>query len=169
MRFMALPFLLLLMPLAEIAAFVFVGREIGIGPTLLLVVAGVAVGGILLKVQGLGALRQIQDAARGGADPGRPIVHGLMIVIAAFLLIVPGFISDILGLLLFIPAVRDFAWSLVKSRVTVVATGAAGTRHSAQGGHPRNRPTQVIDLGEDDFSRTGRGGETDGDRQDRLR
>ncbi|WP_349436491.1 FxsA family protein [Pararhizobium sp. A13] len=170
MRSLIIPLLFLLMPLAEIAAFIFVGREVGVGVTLLLVLASAIAGAVLLRIQGFGVLRKIQQASQTGTDPGRQLVHGVMIVIAAFLLIIPGFISDVIGLLLFIPAVRDLGWSLIKNRLTIVTTGGMGG--FSRGPDPaRGSPSgpQVIDLDEDEFSRTDGRGRTDPNERDRLK
>ncbi|HTO30754.1 MAG TPA: FxsA family protein [Pararhizobium sp.] len=172
MRALIIPILFLLMPLAEIAAFIFVGREVGVGKTLLLVLASALIGAVLLRIQGFGVLRKIQQASQTGADPGRQLVHGVMIVIAAFLLIIPGFISDMLGLLLFIPAVRDLGWSLVKSRLTIVTSGARPFSRGPQpdqGAWRRSSGSQVIDLDDDEFSRNEGRGKTDPNQRDRLK
>jgi UPF0716 protein FxsA len=175
MRSLIIPFLFLLMPLAEIAAFIFVGREVGVGMTLLLVLASAIAGAALLRIQGLGVLRKIQQASQTGSDPGRQLVHGVMIVVAAFLLIIPGFISDIIGLLLFIPAVRDLGWSLLKNRLTIVTAGMApGPRGFSRGAEPdtdsrRRAGPHVIDLDDDEFSRTDGRGRTDPNERDRLK
>jgi UPF0716 protein FxsA len=170
MRALIIPLLFLLMPLAEIAAFIFVGREIGVGMTLLLVLASAIAGAVLLRIQGLGVLRKIQQASQTGTDPGRQLVHGAMIVIAAFLLIIPGFISDVVGLLLFIPAVRDLGWSLIKNRLTIVTTGGGFSRGpDPDRGSPHRSGPQIIDLDEDEFSRTNGRGRTDPNERDRLK
>lgn len=139
-----LPFILLAIPLAEIAVFIAVGRQIGLAATLLLVVATAVAGSILLRIQGLGTLGRIRQALAEGAVPGRDLVHGALIVLAGFLLITPGFITDLLGLLLFVPGLRD--------RIH------AGLRHSLRvvepGGFRRDR-AGTIDLGRDDYSADG--------------
>ncbi len=154
------PLLFLLLPLAEIATFVLVGREVGVGMTLLLVLAGMIAGVVLLRLQGLGTLRRLQQTTAKGGDPGRELVHGVMIVIAGILLIVPGFLSDIVGLLLFLPPVRDFAWRLIRDRLTIVtassgATAASGFGFSAENAPPQSqgRGPHVIDLDDGEFSR----------------
>ncbi len=172
MRALIIPILFLMMPLAEIAAFIFVGREVGVGTTLLLVLASAVVGAVLLRIQGFGVLRKIQQASQAGGDPGRQLVHGVMIVIAAFLLIIPGFISDILGLLLFIPAIRDLGWSLVKSRLTIVTPGFNPASRGPQPDRGEWRSAsgpQVIDLDDDEFSRTNGHGKADPNERDRLK
>ncbi|KQY25895.1 FxsA family protein [Rhizobium sp. Root482] len=178
MRTLMIPIFLLMMPLAEIAGFIVVGRQLGVGATLLLVLASAVAGALLLRIQGFGALRKIQEASQAGTDPGRQLVHGLMIVVAAFLLILPGFISDIVGLLLFVPTIRDVAWRLIKSRLTIVTSGMGGmggvggfSRSPHQDGPPRpGTGPGVIDLDDDEFSRTGNSrGHTDPNERDRLR
>ena len=150
------PLLFLLLPLAEIATFVLVGREIGVGMTLMLVLASMAAGIVLLRIQGLGTLRRLQQAAAGGGDPGRELVHGVMIFVAGILLIVPGFLSDVVGILLFLPPVRDLAWKLMRSRLNIVTVGSGfgfsqGSRGTNADG--QRREPQVVDLDEDEFSR----------------
>lgn len=137
---------ILLLPLLEIAGFVVVGSQIGALATVGLVVASTVLGAMMLRYQGFGALRRAQAAAASGGEPDREIAHGAMILIAGILLIIPGFITSAVGLLLFIPAVRDIAWRFVRSRITVVttATGAAWNRG------PR-RDGKMIDLDADDY------------------
>ncbi|PJI40049.1 MAG: membrane protein FxsA [Rhizobium sp.] len=141
--------ILLLLPLAEIAAFVVVGKYLGVLATLGLTVLASMAGLVLLRVQGAGVLRRLQTESQKGADPAREIVHGAMIVIAAFLLIIPGFITDVVGILLFVPFVRDFAWSLVKPHVTVMRESRFSYRSSSKG--PAAPRATVIDLDEDDY------------------
>jgi UPF0716 protein FxsA len=141
--------ILLLLPLAEIAAFVVVGKYVGVLATLGLTVLASMAGLVLLRVQGAGVLRRLQTESQNGTDPAREIVHGAMIVIAAFLLIIPGFITDIVGILLFVPFVRDFAWSLMKPHVTVMRESRFSYRSSSKG--PAAPRATVIDLDEDDY------------------
>lgn len=135
----------LLLPLLEIAGFVVVGSRIGALATVGLVIASAILGALLLRIQGIGALRRAQVQAQAGGAPDREIVHGAMIVLAGLLLIVPGFITDIIGLLLFLPPVRDLAWNAIRSRIVVVGTG-----FSMRGAQAR-RETKVIDLDERDY------------------
>jgi UPF0716 protein FxsA len=148
-----LPLLLIALPLVEIAGFAFVGREIGVLATIGLVLLSSIAGSILLRIQGFGVLRRIQRDMQEGRDPGRELAHGVMILIAGLLLIIPGFFTDIIGLLLFLPPVRDLGWQLVKSRIRVVGDfGAFRARPGA--GPSRGRRGPIIDLDEDEFSRT---------------
>ncbi|MEX4005962.1 FxsA family protein [Neoaquamicrobium sediminum] len=147
MAFPFIPLLLLALPLAEIAVFVMVGSEIGALATVGLVIATTILGSILLRVQGFGILTRIRETMDAGGSPGRDLVHGVMVLLAGVLLFLPGFVTDALGFLLFIPPIRDLGWRLIRSRITIV-TAAAGP-----GGFRRPGRGRTIDLDEDDFAR----------------
>lgn len=143
-----LPLLFLLWPFLEIAGFIVVGREIGVLATIALIVLMAVIGSFLLRTQGFGVLRRAQSELDAGRDPGREIANGVMIVVAAFLLILPGFVSDIVGLTLFIPQVRDLVWRWLKSRISVVTSFGPGF-----GAGPR-RDSRTIDLDPEDYTAT---------------
>ena len=151
MRRFLFPLLFLGLPLAEIAGFVIVGEWLGLWPTLMLVILSGVAGTVLLRVQGLSVLRQINQDGREGRVPGEAIVSGAMIVFAAILLVVPGFLSDILGILLFIPAFRRMIWRLLGQRV-VVRGSYAGTGN--YGGKPSPSSPPTLDLDTEDYTRT---------------
>lgn len=138
------------LPILEIAAFVVVGSKIGVLWTIVLVVLASLAGTILLRIQGFGALNRIRRELDAGRDPGRQLAHGAMIMLAGVLLLIPGFVTDLLGLLLFIPPVRELAWRFLKRRVVV-----AGSFSGNLGGfRPGGRRGRTIDLDEEDFHRT---------------
>jgi UPF0716 protein FxsA len=150
MRFPVVPLFFLALPLLEIAGFVLVGRQIGVLPTLGLVIATGIAGAILLRLQGFGAMARIRAELDAGRDPSRELAHGVMIMLAGILLLIPGFVTDILGVLLFLPPVRDAAWRLLRSRVHL-----AGSFGSTSGGFRRpgdRRGDKTIDLDEDEYS-----------------
>lgn len=136
----------------EIAAFVIVGTHIGVLATICLAILTTIAGAILLRVQGFGVVSRIRAEMDAGRVPGRELSHGAMIMIAGLLLIVPGFITDTVGLLLFIPPIRDVAWNFLKDRITVVSGFGAGPRGFGFGG-PRRDAGPTIDLDEDEYSR----------------
>jgi UPF0716 protein FxsA len=146
LRISFLPLFLLALPLLEIAGFVIVGREVGALATVGLVLASGIAGVLLLRHQGFGVMARVRAEMAGGGDPSRQLAHGAMIVVAAILLIIPGFITDIIGLLLFLPPVRDLAWSRLKGRIVVA------TDFTASGFRGRSRD-KVIDLDDGDYSR----------------
>lgn len=135
------------MPLLEIAGFVVVGRQVGALATVGLVLASSIAGALLLRHQGFSVMTRIRAEMDAGRDPSRQLAHGAMIVLAAILLIIPGFITDIIGLLLFLPPVRDLAWRALKGRV-VLAT------NFSTGGFRGRQRDKTIDLDDGDYSRS---------------
>lgn len=152
MPFALIPFLLLIIPVAEIAGFIIIGEIIGLWPTLGMILVTAIGGSILLRVQGFGILNRIQAEMRAQKMPARDMVHGVMIMIAGVLLLTPGFITDTMGFLLFVPALRDAAWKLIKARVNVTTMGSGTASHN-QGSARRPHEDGTIDLDADDYSR----------------
>ena len=105
MPFALVPFMLLVIPVVEIAAFIAIGGQIGIAATLLMIVVTAVIGTFLLRIQGLGLVREIQTKMEKGELPGRALGDGAMIVVAGILLLTPGFVTDGLGFLLFVPGI----------------------------------------------------------------
>ncbi len=96
-----------LVPLTEIALFVLIGDRLGLGTTILLVLLTAAAGSILVSRQGRGQLERVRTTLASGLFPGRELAHGAMILVAGALMITPGFLTDAVGLLLMVPAVRE--------------------------------------------------------------
>ncbi|MCB5202178.1 membrane protein FxsA [Neorhizobium sp. T786] len=145
--------LFLLLPLAEIAGFVVVGQMVGVWGTLGLVLLSGVVGIMLLRIQGLQMLRRLSEEGREGRVPGDTIVQGAMIVVAAVLFIVPGFVTDLIGLALLIPFVRRTLWSAIGRRVVVVRS-APHSRGPTSGRSTTPGPDgPVVDLDDEDFRR----------------
>ena len=114
MRLPLIPLIILALPLVEIATFIGVGSQIGVLTTLGLIFASAFLGIILVRVQGFHTIQRIRAELDSGGSPGRDLVHGMMIVVAGILLIIPGFVTDAIGLLLFLPPVRDFGWRFLR-------------------------------------------------------
>ncbi len=96
----------LAVPILEIALFIQVGGLIGLWPTLGLVILTAVAGLTLMRAQGLNALNRLQTRVAAGDDPSGPIADAAMILVAGVLLLIPGFFTDALGLVLLIPAAR---------------------------------------------------------------
>ncbi|MBX3579299.1 MAG: FxsA family protein [Rhizobiaceae bacterium] len=139
-----LPILLLALPILEIAVFIVVGGWIGVLPTLGLTVLATITGAVLLRIQGFGAVQRIRRDVEARRDPGREVAHGAMIMLAGILLLLPGFITDVVGLALFIPAIRDVAWRFLRPRIGTVSMFSFG--FPAAGG-------RTIDLDAEDYAR----------------
>jgi UPF0716 protein FxsA len=98
--------LLLVMLLAEIAVIVAVGHAIGALLTILLLVAGSMVGAAMLRRQGARTLAAFADAVRNRRDPQPEMADGMLLGVAAGLVLFPGFVSDVFGLFLLFPPTR---------------------------------------------------------------
>lgn len=99
--------LIIIIPALEIWLMITIGQLIGPWLTILLIFLTGILGVWLAKSQGLGALRNAQQKMRYGQMPGEVIIDGLCILVGGILLIIPGFITDSIGLLLMVPAIRN--------------------------------------------------------------
>jgi UPF0716 protein FxsA len=104
-----LPLGLLLLAVAEIAAFVAVVHAIGAGLALLIVVASSVLGFALLRREGVRGWRRFSEVAQSGRPPGAQVSNSLIGLLGALLLALPGFITAAAGLLLLAPPVRAVA------------------------------------------------------------
>jgi len=101
-----LTLLFLVVPLAELAVIIRVGRQIGVGDTLLLLLVVSVVGAWLAKREGIGVLRRIQAQIQAGQVPGTELLDGFLVLAAGALLLTPGFLTDIVAIGLLLPPVR---------------------------------------------------------------
>ena len=109
-------------PLIEIALFIVVGGEIGLWPTLGVVVATAVIGTFLLRFQGLAVARAARSQISEGQPPVAPMLHGICLVFSAAFLITPGFFTDAVGFLLLLPPVRTLVIRLLLSRMQVFSS-----------------------------------------------
>ncbi len=142
-----IPFLLLIVPILEIAVFIMIGGQIGVIATLAMILVTAVLGSILLRVQGFAVLQSIQSKTAAGDVPGRELVNGVMILVAGVLLLTPGFVTDSLGFLLFFPPFRHFLWTHIASKI-VIQTKATFT--DAQ--HGKHEQEDVVDLDPSEYS-----------------
>jgi UPF0716 protein FxsA len=109
---------ILLLPLAEIVAFVVVAALLGLGPTLLLMLATTLVGFLVLRRAGRSGLAGLRAAMDGrpaaGPASGEVNAGGLLVVLAGVLLFLPGFLTDLLGAALLSGPVRQLCGNAVR-------------------------------------------------------
>lgn len=139
-------------PILEIAVFIMIGEQIGVFATLAMIFVTAVIGTALLRQQGFALLARIRAETDAGRIPGAELGHGAMILVAGVLLLTPGFVTDAIGFLLFVPAVRQAIWRFIATRmkVHVVNMSASSATGSAQ-----HRQDGVVDLDEDEWSRKG--------------
>ena len=104
---MFLAFLLLILwPIAELYVIVRVAEAIGVILTIVLLIAAWPLGSWAMRSVGRAVWRRFNAAIAEGRPPGREVLDGALVLLGGGLLIVPGFISDALGLLLLFPLTR---------------------------------------------------------------
>lgn len=100
--------LLITIPAAEIGILLFSGKMIGVLPTVLMIIFTGILGAVLAKKQGLKTIRKANEQLQYGRVPGDEMMDGLCIVIGGIFLLTPGFLTDLLGILLLLPPTRSF-------------------------------------------------------------
>ncbi|MDO9380084.1 MAG: FxsA family protein [Nocardioidaceae bacterium] len=132
--------LLLLMPVLELVVLIAVGRQIGVLATLGLLVAGVVVGTGVMRREGARALGAVREAAASGRQPDADLSGRAIVFVSGLLLAVPGFVSDVVGLVLWLPPVRRLvrravgAWAVRKGAMYAsAATGRSVPGSTAPG------------------------------------
>lgn len=123
---MRLPFLLLLLPIVEIALFIQVGHAIGVLATIALILLSAAVGLAVMRQQGLAALSDVERSVRQMRDPAAPLAQGALILLGGGLLVLPGFLTDAAGLALLVPGVRRLLIARLGRRIASRSLRAAG-------------------------------------------
>ena len=108
---------IILIPVVEIYLFIKIGSEIGALTTILLIFITAIVGVYYAKYEGLNTLRSGFIQLSKNQTPAYEVVSGAAIAIAAVLLIIPGFATDIFGFLLIFPLSRKFIFSKFKSKI----------------------------------------------------
>ncbi len=101
--------LLIVVPLAELFVFVEIAQRFGYPETILALLVISAVGGWIVWRQGIGVLTRIRDRVAFGQVPAVELVDGAMILAAGVLLLIPGFLTAIVGLALLVPPIRAVA------------------------------------------------------------
>lgn len=116
-------------------------RAIGVLPAILLLVAGWPVGSWVIRSQGRAAWTRLEAAAAAGGAPARTAVDGALILLGGIMLIVPGFVTDALGILLLVRPVRGLirraAARRLKSSLILRAARLARRRAPPRGPAPR--------------------------------
>lgn len=104
--------LFLMIPLIELFVLIEVGRVIGAGPTVLLVLVTGILGAALTRSQGMKILRAIRWEMNQGRVPTEELLHGLLVLIGGLFLLTPGLLTDVSGLFLVLPPTRKLliAW-----------------------------------------------------------
>lgn len=142
-------------PIIEIMVFIEAGDLIGLWPTIgVVIVTGIA-GTFLLRHQGFSVLRRLQERSAAGEAPLREMFEGVCLLIAGAFLLTPGFVTDTIGFLLFLPPIRwaIARWVLMRFQGHIVS--ASSRSFSYSGGHTGGfgtGPRQGDDIIDGDFT-----------------
>ena len=106
--FFKLFFLFALIPIIELYILLKIGAIIGPLNTVIIILITASVGAFLAKQEGFRVIKKINQALHEGKAPTRELLNGLFILIGGFLLLTPGFLTDIAGITMLIPFIRTF-------------------------------------------------------------
>jgi UPF0716 protein FxsA len=99
--------LFVLVPAAEIYLLVKIGSVIGPFATILLVILTALAGAHLARLQGMSTMLRIRENLDQGFMPAEELLDGVLIFLAGMVLLTPGFLTDIAGLLILLPTTRN--------------------------------------------------------------
>lgn len=124
----------IVIPLAELALIIEVGQALGLPATIAILLADSILGGLLMRAQGRAAWRRLREAMNAGRVPHREALDGALVIFGGALLLTPGFITDVVGLLLLIPPTRAIARRIASAMIArrMVAGVVAGGRHAGR-------------------------------------
>jgi len=116
--------LFIVVPIAELALLIQVGQLIGVWWTIALLIADAMLGSWLLRSQGRLAWQRFNAALSEGRVPHREVVDGVLVIFGGVLLLCPGFITDVFGLLFLFPPTRVVMRRLLVRRGALRLVGA---------------------------------------------
>src|SRR5919199_937031 len=105
--------LFIVVPLAELYVILQVGDWLGVGWTILLLAADSVLGAALLRSQGRAVWRRFNEALATGRMPHREVQDGVLVIFGGAFLITPGFITDIIGVIMLLPPTRPLVRRLL--------------------------------------------------------
>jgi UPF0716 protein FxsA len=128
-----LPLLLLLfivVPIVELYVILQVGQAIGALPTIAILIADSVLGSVLMRSQGRASWRRFNAALAEGRVPHREVLDGVLVIFGGALLLTPGFVTDIFGMVLLLPPTRAVLRGVLVRRLLprMVVSGLAGIR-----------------------------------------
>ena len=123
--FRVLFLLFILIPIIEISVLMQVGAWFGLWPTIAIVIITAWLGAKYVKQQGLATLQSVQNKMAQGQMPSDEIVEGLLLLVAGVVLVTPGFVTDIVGLLILFPPIRKSIVKKVQQHIVVNGVAAS--------------------------------------------
>ena len=150
MPLLALIVIFIVVPLAELYVIFAVGDAIGWLPTLAILAADSIIGSLLLKSQGRVVWRRFNETMAAGRVPHRELLDGVLVIFGGAFLITPGFLTDVIGLLLLVPPTRFLMRRLVlRALGGRVAIGLANTATRRRGDERFDVEGTATEVGDD--------------------
>ncbi|MCP4321843.1 MAG: FxsA family protein [Psychromonas sp.] len=137
--------------LLEIFVLVNVGSFLGAWPTIALVIVTAFIGSALVRSQGLQLVQKLQQRMASGEMPGQQLIEGIMLIITGVLLVTPGFVTDLCGLLLLQPSIRAGIAKTILANVKFAPTAMSGGFSQSHSGF--SKPNIDNDIIEGEFER----------------
>ncbi|HEY6886784.1 MAG TPA: FxsA family protein [Solirubrobacter sp.] len=144
--------LFIVVPIAELALLIQVGQLIGVWWTIALLIADALLGSYLLRTQTRTAWRRFNEALGEGRVPHREVIDGVLVIFGGVLLLTPGFITDVFGLLFLFPPTRVLLRALLVRRGALKLMGSMpGTTTPPNGRfrHPDDVESSAVDIDPD--------------------
>lgn len=116
----------LIWPLVEIALFVLIGGQVGVWPVLIWVALSALLGILVMRLTAARQALALRDGLQAVRDPARLAAAGILSMVAGVLLILPGFLTDAVGLVLLLPPVQALVARYAEARVTVIRPQRTG-------------------------------------------
>ncbi len=122
--------LFVVVPIVELYVLIQIGQAIGVLWTIALLIADSILGAALMRSQGRAAWRRFNVTLAEGRVPGREVIDAVLVIFGGALLLTPGFLSDILGLILLLPPTRAIVRRVLVRRfgARLVASAASGAQ-----------------------------------------
>jgi UPF0716 protein FxsA len=141
---------ILIVPFVEIVILVKLGQTIGVGWTVLLLVVDAVIGSLLVRHEGRRAWNALSSALQQGRMPARELADGALVLVGGTLLLTPGFVTDVFGLICVIPFTRPLARRVlagsISRRMTMVPGGFGSPGFGPQGFGPGNNTSPGPDV-----------------------
>ena len=107
----------IVMPIVELYVIIQVGQSIGVLETVVLLLAVAFLGSWLVKREGLRTWAAFLGAMRERRVPAKEVADGALVILGGALLLTPGFVTDVVGLLLVLPPTRAMVRGTVSTRL----------------------------------------------------
>jgi UPF0716 protein FxsA len=160
---MLVPLLILfiIVPIAELAVIIQVGEQIGVLWTIAILIADSVLGSLLMRSQGRATWRRFNVALQAGRPPAREVFDGVLVIFGGALLLTPGFLTDIVGIVLLLPPTRAVVRRILVRRYADRMIASAMRRGPAgfgpppgrAGGHPPDVDGTAVDVDADSLPR----------------